>query len=225
MKIETIKNILEELFYHKQRDFIGITDLIRCPKIPIKDNPKVIFGNIVDSKIKEILKTLNIDTEVSKKIIYKGLEFYIHPDGVDWEERTLYEIKTTTLDLPKSIFQMNKQYLLQVYSYAKFLELSKIIFIFIAMDEIKIYVEDLSSFVSYDELLDRILEKHINQEPYIEFCETCFMKHNCEFSVIREEKIKMIERVVGEEVKKYYSSPYKLPKEGFLVWGDRKSHV
>lgn len=227
-KIEKILQELEGKLYDNKRDYIGITDIIHCPKIPKTEKPKVIIGKIVDEYVKKILSKHKIKTDYELKVDYNGFIFYIHPDGIDEKEGIIYEIKSSTFDIPSDIFDLNKQYLLQVFSYLFFTHSKEVVFIFITTDKIKTYTANIEDFLQrgYKDLLKQIIDKYNKrikeniEEPYTELCDTCFMKNSCDFSIIKQQRLDFIKNKTGIEIKKYYIAPFKLPQKGFLTWGN-----
>jgi hypothetical protein len=209
-KIKQIKEYLEKKLKSKERNFIGITDILRCPLLPNNNNnKKVILGNITDKFIKKILEKFNINTSYQEKIKYEDILFYIHPDGID--EDTIYEVKTSYyLEKP------TLNYLLQAFTYAYFTNKPNIVFLFLTPDNILVYeykTEDLKDKLL--PLLKIIFQKYKNKEPYTELCQDCFFKTSCRYSYKKKE----LDNIASNfNVKKVYILKFPLPKEGIALW-------
>lgn len=210
-KIPLIIQDIEKEFYNlTKRENIGITDILKCPYIPENEEPKILFGNIIDKHIKEIFNKYEIITDYSKIITYKNLTFTIHPDGIDNEN--IYEIKSVlSITTPKLI------HILQILTYTYFTNRNKAHLFYISPNKINVYEFTLDKLLEFKDILENIFDKYIKKEPYTELCKECFIKHKCSKSIIKDN----IENLLKENditVERYYVLPYALPKEGIAIY-------
>ncbi|MGB9638718.1 MAG: hypothetical protein ACPL1F_05430 [bacterium] len=213
-KIIKLQLLISEMYKsNMERKGIGITDIIRCPLLPKTEEPKVVIGNIVDEVIKNILEELEIDVNFVRVIEYKGLTFTIHPDGID--EEYIYEIKTS-----HSLVKPSIVYLLQTYAYLKFTNRKGVYFIFITPSGVEVIYYSLEDYLeeNIDVLLDAVIERYKNNEPYKEICNHCFYRFKCEESEIRKNLMEIVKNLNYE---RFYVAPYALPNKGVLVYKNR----
>jgi hypothetical protein len=177
---EIINELKKEI---KLARFKGITSVLKCPVLPEEKVKKVYLGKLIDRYVKEIFSKYDIMVDIMKEVEYKGIMFSLLPDGYDREEQSIYELKTTMGKIPNDIKEIKKVYLLQVYMYAYFFECFYINLIYINPEEIRLFKITLKELeeMGIKELLDKLIERYKNNEPYIELCDECYYKKYCKY--------------------------------------------
>lgn len=159
----------------------GITSILRCKVLKEEKPKKVVLGKIIDRQVKEIFNRYGIESDVLKEIEYNGIRISLVLDGLDRENKEVYELKTTIGKIPESLDKIRKIYLLQIYVYAYFLECYYINLIYINPEDIKVFritLDDLKE-LGIRELFNKIIERYLNNEPYYELCSECYFRRNC----------------------------------------------